>query len=380
MTRGLWVSCAALGGVLLLGLGYLLVGLVQVDPLHPPYQVRVVLPHSGGLLERSNVSLRGDVVGRVTEIELADDGGVEVELEIKDDVKIPADTNIVVGALSLAGEQYVDFRPRTESGPVLEDGDLVDPHHLSMPVPFSKLLTDLVAFADDLDPRDLRTIGRELAIAVGGTGKDLRRLFANASTLMGVLEKSLPDTLGLIDSSAAVLDLIGDSGTELETIGRSSRIVARALRRSDGDFRAVLRRGPPTLEQFTRLLRDTREPFEQGLAAWQPLLAVASPNTPAIAALFPSIEFGAGRAAQVVSTGSIAILLDFSANRVCDYNTPYRSPTIGGSPPVRLYRYCDKYHPDLLQRGPYYAPRRPGDRTATAPPGVTGNETSEDRP
>lgn len=380
MTRRLWFSCIALLGVLVVGLTYTMVVLIQVDPLHPPYRLRLDLPYSGGLLERANVSLRGTVVGRVESVELDDDEGVKVGLLIEDQVELPEDTDIVVGALSVAGEQYVDFRPRQATGPYLSDGDVVRPHRLTIPVPFSELLSHLVTFANDLDPVDIATLGRELAAATGGSGEELRRLFAHAESLMGTLEASWPDTRGILDHGDRALAMVDAMDDDLREIASSSRVLARELRRSDPHLRTILSDGPPTLAGALGLAEQLDAPTRELIGSAETLMGILSPRAPALGEFFPSLAYAADRAARVVSNNSIAILADIIDGPTCDYGMPTRSVMIGGKPGPYLYAYCRDYAPGLLERGPYYAPRPPGDDTDQAPPGVDRNERAGPRP
>ena len=68
-------------------------------------------------------------VGRVGTLHLTKDG-VIVDLKIDKGEKIPARTHAQVEELSAVGEQYVDLRPYTDSGPYLKNGsrDLAGQH------------------------------------------------------------------------------------------------------------------------------------------------------------------------------------------------------------------------------------------------------------
>lgn len=357
--------------VLVFGLSYIWVVLIQNDPLNPPYEVKVALPASGGLLERSNVTLRGTVVGRVKSIDL-DEQGVVVTAQIKGDVELPAKTDVLVGALSVAGEQYLDFRPSTSTGPYLQDGDLVSADRVTVPVPFGELLSDIVRFADQVDPADVRRLGTALSAGLRGGEQDLRTLFANSQLLMDALEESEPATTALLDRSSTVLDLAADTRDDWRTIARSSRQLAGDLRAADPSLRALLRDGPETLRQLELLTRDLRSPLETGLEQGSLLTQILGLRVPAVGALLESLQRGAQGASRVVNSGSIDIGVDLDPSaQSCSYGTPTRSPTIGGKPRPFLYGYCTKTGPQLLQRGAAVAPRPPGDDTATAPPGAT---------
>src|ERR1700733_1564653 len=86
--------------------------------------VKLELPSSGGLYRFSNVTYRGVQVGKVTSVALTDTGA-EATLSLDTSPKIPADLTANVRSVSAVGEQYVDLRPRTDSGPYLRDGSVI---------------------------------------------------------------------------------------------------------------------------------------------------------------------------------------------------------------------------------------------------------------
>jgi ABC-type transporter Mla subunit MlaD len=54
--------------LLAIGLGYILVAVIQIDPFNRPMRVTVNAARSGGLLDHSQVTYRGFPVGRVSAI------------------------------------------------------------------------------------------------------------------------------------------------------------------------------------------------------------------------------------------------------------------------------------------------------------------------
>ena len=87
--------------------------------------VKLELPAAGGLYRFANVTYRGVEVGKVTDVKLTENGA-EATLTLDTSPKIPADLQAEVRSVSAVGEQYVDLRPRTDSGPYLEDGSVID--------------------------------------------------------------------------------------------------------------------------------------------------------------------------------------------------------------------------------------------------------------
>ena len=59
--------------------------------------------------------------------------------------KIPADLQAEVRSVSAVGEQYVDLRPRTDSGPYLQDGSVIAVEDTTIPQPVGPVLDKVSA-------------------------------------------------------------------------------------------------------------------------------------------------------------------------------------------------------------------------------------------
>ena len=95
------------------------------------YTVQMELANAGGIFPQADVTYRGVSVGRVGAVRLTSTG-VEADLNISNSAPpIPADLQASVADLSAVGEQYVNLRPATSSGPVPHRGqrDPAPRHH-----------------------------------------------------------------------------------------------------------------------------------------------------------------------------------------------------------------------------------------------------------
>lgn len=114
--------------------------------------VKLELPASGGLYRFSNVTYRGVQIGKVTDVALTENGA-EATLSLDTSPKIPADLQADVLSVSAVGEQYVDLRPRTDSGPFLEDGSRIPVSATTIPQQVGPMLDQLSALVESL-PKD----------------------------------------------------------------------------------------------------------------------------------------------------------------------------------------------------------------------------------
>ncbi|WP_158886731.1 MlaD family protein [Amycolatopsis anabasis] len=360
--------------ILAVGLSYLLLSVVRIDPTAKSFTVTVHLATSGGLLDTSEVTFRGSHVGQVSQIRLRPNG-VAVDLRIDEGTEIPADTDAVVANLSAAGEQYLDFRPRRDAGPFLGEGAVVHERDTSTPTPFAQLMVHLGDVSKQVDPGKLDVVVTELARAFGsGTGPKVQKLLSGGDFLLSGLEEVLPETVRILNNGRITLDTVAGMRDQLSRIANSGDTLGDQLRASDPEIRELLDQSPGAFDLVDGLIRDNKPTMAALLGDLSTVSEIVSVRTAAIGAFLPELTNLGNGLAGVVRDGALKTLADIYPRPACDYDTPRRPPTVGGSPPPRINRYCTDRGPLLQQRGAYNAPRPPGDTTAGPPPGATGDE------
>ncbi|MBJ7450839.1 MAG: MCE family protein [Blastococcus sp.] len=224
-------------------LGYKYVGLDRLV-LGSGYEVAAEFEDSGGIFVNAEVTYRGVAVGRVSDMELIDDG-VRVEMTIEPDVEpIPAGATATVANRSAVGEQYVNLEPDSAEGPFLEDGSVIPRERTSIPVPVEELLLNVDRLVGSLDEDNLRTVVDELGQAFAGAGDDLGRLVDNGNLLLARAEESLPQTLDLITDGRTVLETQVASRSAIEQWAADLRLVSDTLVDIDPDLRGLLVSAP----------------------------------------------------------------------------------------------------------------------------------------
>ena len=221
------------------------------------YVVRADFAESGGIFTNAAVTYRGVQIGRVGELSLRP-AGVRVELRIDGGVDVPASTRAVVTNRSAVGEQYVDLRPDTKSGPMLTDGSVIPQYRTSGPLAVETLLLNLDKLVNSVDRQDLKVVIDELGRAFDGTGPSLQALLDSGDALLAEAEKSLPETLALIRDGKTVLDSQVASGSAIRSWASSLASLSTQLKASDTDLRRLLANGPVASAEVTALLNGLR--------------------------------------------------------------------------------------------------------------------------
>ncbi|MER7108235.1 MlaD family protein [Streptomyces sp. NPDC000229] len=224
--------------------------------LRDHYTVRVRLETTGGLFTHSNVTYRGVPVGRVGPIRLTENG-VEAELRIKKSAPgIPADLEAVVANLSAVGEQYIDLRPVTDSGPYLRDGSVIARSDTRTPAPVTTVLSGVTSLASSVDLESLRTVVDEFGTALNGRGDDLQALMDSGDDFVRAADKALPATTRLITDGETVLRTQAEEGEALVSFATGAKELAARLKSSDTDLRALIAAAPDAAGQVSGVLRD----------------------------------------------------------------------------------------------------------------------------
>ena len=259
ITRRTKIQLLAFAIITLLGVTFVGARYAQLDRLiiDQSYTVVAHYPASGGIFAGGEVTYRGVRIGKVSELELTEEG-VDVHLEIdKEWDEIPTDTRALVGNRSALGEQYVELQPNVDvedDGDFLEDGDEIS--DVAIPIATEKLLGDLATTVSSVDQDALRTTVEELGTAFNGTGEDLQRIIDTGNSFIQTANENFDITTALIRDANTVLQTQVDSASSLRTFANQLSIFSSALVGADKDLRRVIDSGSFTANQLRTFLEQ----------------------------------------------------------------------------------------------------------------------------
>ncbi|WP_433560346.1 MCE family protein [Nocardia sp. CA-151230] len=367
--------------VLVLGSGYIGGYVLRFNPIPHTYKVTVELASSGGLLPGNDVTFRGSRIGKVTDVHVAGDG-VAAVAEIDDSAQLPIGGTVAVGRLSAAGEQYLDFRPDSDTGPYLHNGSLVERARTSVPVPIQSVFTNLSDLIGGMNPDRLDVIIDELDKALTGGPDRLRNMISGISRAMNGLDDLLPQTRQLIENLEVIAGTTQHAQPDLGTLTKAGGVLFDQFASADQELRTLLRQGPGQLATLNGFITETQDPITNLVTNFVAVTKAAKLRAPAIAALFPALRVGTEALGAPAHDGAYNTLVDPWPRPSCDYDTIPVVPTdVQADTRVRLYNYCVTSNPALQIRGSADAPRPDvPDNGVTKPPGATGNEKSQPVP
>jgi phospholipid/cholesterol/gamma-HCH transport system substrate-binding protein len=206
--REVWVGLFAIVGVV----AALVTLITLTDPgtFRGRANVYAVLPDAGGLRNGDPVRMLGVNIGRVTEFDLADGGGVRIRLELERQYHVPADSRMRLRSAGLVGGMVAEIEPGTSSQP-LEGGEtipgrivrgLFDPG------------SDGIARVDTLLLRAEGFVSPRVVDDLTESVSELRSLITETRTLVSAQREDLTALSGALRVSAQNLER-ATSGPEL---------------------------------------------------------------------------------------------------------------------------------------------------------------------
>jgi phospholipid/cholesterol/gamma-HCH transport system substrate-binding protein len=241
-------------GVIAMGLFYIqaptLLGIGRMT-------VTLELPATGGLYRFSNVTYRGVQVGKVTAVSLTSNGA-KATLSLGTSPKIPADLKAEVRSVSAVGEQYVDLRPRTDSGPYLRNGSVIAMRDTTIPQAVGPMLDQVSALVNSIPKQKLSQLLDESFQAFNGSGYDIGSLSDSTSRIADYSNAVVDRTRTLIDDSGPFLDSQAQTTGAIRTWARSFAGISDVLANDDSRVRTLLQNGPEAANETSRLLEQVK--------------------------------------------------------------------------------------------------------------------------
>lgn len=253
--------------------------------------VTMELPATGGLYQFANVTYRGVQIGKVREVRLTEDGA-EATLSLDTSPKVPADLVAEVRSVSAVGEQYVDLRPRTDSGPYLENGARIARSDTTIPQQVGPMLDQLSALVDSLPKDRIPDLLDETFLAFNGAGPDFASLLDSASTVTEDLSGVSGETRALVDDSSPLLESQAETADAIRMWARSLNGISAQVVQNDPEVRAILQQGPGFAQEVSGLLdgvKPTLPVLLANLTTVGQILVTYNPSIEQLLVLFPSI-------------------------------------------------------------------------------------------
>jgi len=180
------------------------------------YTLSMNLPRAGQQLQQgSDVRMRGVVIGKVKQIQLAG-RHVRLTLQIDRQYHVPRSATGFVDLKTLLGAKYVDLRVPSFHGPFLANGSVVRQTHIGPEL--EDALAGGVNVLSAIRPNDLATIIHELSVGARGNGATIARGLSANAQLSGVFASTLKPQLQELHDFNVVFGALKDKGIDLNRL------------------------------------------------------------------------------------------------------------------------------------------------------------------
>ncbi|ASU80198.1 ABC transporter substrate-binding protein [Actinopolyspora erythraea] len=162
----------------------------------PVVEVRLRAESTGNQLrERSDVKVRGMLVGKVREVR-ADGDGATLRLAIEPDKADSIPSNVTARLLpkSLFGSRYVSLNiPDEPADTNLSEGDVIPQDRTETSVELQSVLSETLEVLRAVRPSELSATLNALSTALDGRGEDIGRTLTRLNTYLEGINPSIPD-------------------------------------------------------------------------------------------------------------------------------------------------------------------------------------------
>lgn len=354
LTNKLHISALGVFLVFVLCVAYVINVVLGTPLTSRPRDVNVDLSSTGGLFVGSSVTYRGVRVGRVTKIGFTSTG-VRATAELTTSKRIPVDSKAVVRSLSPVGEQYLDFQPRTDHGPYLENGATVSASDTSVPQTLASTVIAVDKLLAQINPQQLHTVLDETSKAFSGTSTDLGRLADQSRLLVDDLNKYWPQTHRLVVNGGTLLDIGVDEQARIQSAAHDFKVFAAFLKDYDPELLKTLNGSPSDIRQLRALVADTGEVLPTFLRLGGDISTLLASYAPHLRVLLSQFAPGLGVLGKAIRDGSLQLTVIPQPDHYCDYATTRLDPKLPSSRPLQPDGQCPSSYA-YVQRGAAHAP------------------------
>lgn len=340
--------------VLIAAIAWIRIEVLKIPLASSAAVVYVDLPQTGGFYAGADVTYRGTAVGRVTSMRLTA-SGVEAKIGLNPGVQVPRNTQVLVRSLSPVGEQYLDFQPKTSSGPFLASGTHIQGTASDLPQTVADATQALNKLLNQVDPRQLQVLVSEASQAVGGIGNQIATLLSNTSQLATAYNSELPTIEAMLGDARTVLQTGVDSAAQLAIAASSAKTFTAWLRQFSPALFAAVQNDPTQLVELQKLVADLTANLPALFNSATPLEQLIVSHDPHLRTLLQAFPISVAGLAATLEGGSQHIAIVVRRGDLCIYNVKERKPTDIAYRPLQDGGRCPM-NTVGQQRGAQFAP------------------------
>lgn len=240
---------------------------------------------AGGMRPASPVTASGVAVGRVDEVEVANNDQARITFTMDASVPVTKGTLARMRYKNLTGDQYLDLTPGPGSSEPLPDGGELPISQTTPSLDIDALLNGFNPLLQGLQPQQVNQLSAELVTVLQGQGGTINQVLKHAASFSGSLAEQDQVIGNVITSLNQVLGNLDQHSVELNDTFRSAQELisklnkdrdplvdglekTEKLARNVGKIAKALRSGHDTFHELGRaseLLRDNGQELDRVL-------------------------------------------------------------------------------------------------------------------
>jgi phospholipid/cholesterol/gamma-HCH transport system substrate-binding protein len=301
--RPAWISRAAAGGALLVGLVLVLVILFGGTSGRTYH---LMFENGGQLVSGNEVLVAGQSIGSVDSIKLTDDANADVTISV--DETLHEGTTAVVRATSLSGiaNRYVSITPGPNNEPTLPDG-------ATLAGDSTKSIVDLDQLFDTFRPRTRHALQKVIAGSAtlyAGHTEGARRSYkyfapglSSTRHLLDELTRDQRTFSQFLVTGSKALGAIADRRDDLSALTQNANQALGAIASQNEALDRTLVALPPALRQANTTFVNLRATLDD----LDPLVASAKPATRHLTPFLRNLRQVSERGLPVIHNLSLAV-------------------------------------------------------------------------
>ena len=230
---------------------------------------------AGGLKVNDEVRIAGVRVGKVNEVELADDQ-VKVTFKVDDAADFGADTRAAIKVKTILGSMFLALEPA--GGGQLEEGATIPAERTSSPFDVVEAFEGLASTSEQIDTDQLAESLTTLADLTRNTPDEFRGALSGLSRLsanVAAKDEQLNSLLVNLERVSKVLDARDE---DIIKLMEDSDVLFRALVARREAVHELLVSSTKLSKELTALIRQSREDLAPALAHLENVVAVLNKN------------------------------------------------------------------------------------------------------
>ncbi|HEX7167199.1 MAG TPA: MCE family protein [Acidimicrobiales bacterium] len=279
--------------------GYLAFTIGNIQLFRHDYSLTARFDDVTGLLVDDNVKVAGVVVGKVTGIRV-DKGEAVVRFTVKDDVKLPSDTEVAVRWRNLLGQRYVYLYPG-QASTVLRNGGVVE--KTREVVDLGELFNRLGPIVKAIDPAQVNTFLDAVVKGLDGNEESLRRAIDDLAKLTGSLAQRDEAIGRLIENLNTVAGTVTSRDQQIRQVLDNLLTLATTFRENTDVLDNAITDLGDVSDDLGRLLATNRGEIDRIVANLTTLVQLVGTKVPVLdetvarldeasAALFRTASYG----------------------------------------------------------------------------------------